>query len=146
MRSFRLYWVALLLLTAPLCQARDVAIIADKSSTASVLGNKDLLKLIKTAKWPDGRKATVFLSDPNSAEGKLFLDKACNMTPGELKLFAETQKGIVILASDEQVVKAVSENPGSIGVVNVFSISSTVKVLKVDGKLPLEQGYVLHGN
>lgn len=146
MRSFILHSVALVLLTPCLCFARDVAVIADKNNAASLLTNKDLLKLVKTAKWPDGRKATIFLSDPNSAEGKLFLDKTCNMTPGELKSFAETQKAIVILASDDQVVKAVSENPGSIGVVNVFSISSTVKVLKVDGKLPLEQGYMLHGN
>ena len=35
---------------------------------------------------------------------------------------------------------------GAIGAVNVYSINSAVKVLRVDGKLPLEQGYLLHGN
>lgn len=88
----------------------------------------------------------LFLKDPGSPDGKLFLDKGCNMTAGELKTIAETNKTVVFLGSDDQVLQAVSATPGAIGVVNVFSISSAVKVLKVDGKLPLEQGYVLHGN
>src|SRR6185312_6833830 len=33
--------------------------------------------------------------------------------------------------------------PGGLGVVDVYSITSTINVLKVDGKLPLEQGYPL---
>jgi hypothetical protein len=31
-------------------------------------------------------------------------------------------------------------------VVDLFSITNDVKVLKIDGKLPVEQGYVLRGN
>jgi len=146
MRCIRLYAVAVLLLAAPFCAARDVAIIADQSTAASALTGKELSKLIKTAKWPDGRKLMLFLKDPGSPDGKLFLDKGCNMTASELKSLAETSKTVVFLGSDDQVLQAVSATPGAIGVVNVFSISSAVKVLKVDGKLPLEQGYVLHGN
>jgi hypothetical protein len=36
--------------------------------------------------------------------------------------------------------------PGAVGLVDVYSINSRVNVLKVDGKLPLEQGYFLQGN
>ena len=149
MRNFRLYCILLALLAPSLCLARDVAVITDKANPSTTVSRTDLLKLLRagTAKWPDGKKVTVYLSNPGSEDGKLLLEKTYKMTPGELKSFAAAQKGnIVILDSDELVVKAVSENPGAIGVVNVYSINSAVKVLRVDGKLPFEQGYLLHAN
>jgi len=139
----------MMLLAPSLCSARDVAVITDKTNPLSSVSNKDLVKLLRTdtAKWSDGRKVIVFLSDPYSADGKLLLEKTYGMKPAALKTFADGQKGgIVILSSDEEVVKAVAGQPGAIGVVNVYSINSAVKVMKVDGKLPLEPGYLLHGN
>jgi hypothetical protein len=51
-----------------------------------------------------------------------------------------------IVDSDEEVIKAVNSIPGSLGVVDVYSINSSVTVLKIDDKSPLEPGYLLHGN
>jgi ABC-type phosphate transport system substrate-binding protein len=136
------------LLMPSLCLARDVAVITDKTNPVSSISNKDLVKLLRTdtSKWPDGKKVIVFLSDLSSPDSQLLLEKTYGMTPGAMKAFADGQKGvIVILNSDEEVVKAVAGQPGAIGVVNVYSINSAVKVVKVDGKLPLEQGYLLHG-
>ena len=148
MRRFALYCISIMLLAPSLCLARDVAVITDKTNPTSTVTNKDLVKLLRTdtAKWPDGKRVIVFLSNPDSDDGKLLLEKTYGMTPAALKTFADGQKGgIVILSSDEEVVKAVAGQPGAIGVVNVYSINSAVKVMKVDGKLPLEQGYLLHG-
>jgi hypothetical protein len=148
MRRLALYSISLLFLSTPVCQARDVAVITDKGNSSAAVTAKDLAKLLRveTPKWPDGKKVTVFLSDPSSADGKVLLEKVYGMTPSALRSFVETQKGvIVILASDEEVLRAVAGQAGAIGVVNVYSITSAVKVLKVDGKLPLEQGYLLHG-
>jgi hypothetical protein len=36
--------------------------------------------------------------------------------------------------------------PGAVGLIDIYSITSGVNVVKVNGKLPLEPGYVLHGN
>jgi hypothetical protein len=33
-----------------------------------------------------------------------------------------------------------------VGIVDVYSINSSVKVLRVDGKLPFDAGYPLKGN
>jgi hypothetical protein len=137
------------LLFPPACLARDVAVITDKKNAASAVSSKQLVKLLRTETraWPDGQKVTVYLSNPSSADGKLLLEKVYKMTLGELQSLAESQKGnIVILGSDELVLRAVAEHPGAVGVVNVYSINSAVTVVKVDGKLPLEQGYLLHGN
>lgn len=149
MRRLKLFLVAVALLTPSLCLARDIALIADKSNPFSSFSNKEVLKMLKneTARWPDGKRITVYLSDPSSADGKLLLEKTYKMTPAELRSLADAQKGgIVILGSDELVLKAVSEHPGALGVVNVYSINSAIKVLKIDQKLPLEQGYLLHAN
>ena len=149
MRSYGLCCIVFVLFMTSLSLARDVAVITDKANASSTVSSKDLLKYLKaeTARWPDGRKVTVYLSDPASSDGKLLLEKTYKMTPFELKTFAQGQNGnIVILGSDDLVLKAVAANPGAIGVVNVYSINSAIKVLKVDGKLPLERGYLLHGN
>ena len=51
-----------------------------------------------------------------------------------------------MVGSDEDLVNQVASLPGAIGVVDVYSINSSVAVIKIAGKLPLEPGYLLHGN
>jgi hypothetical protein len=149
MRNFRFLIFVTVLALAPLCSARDVAVITDKSNGTSAVASADLLKLLKTdmQHWPDGRKVTIFLNDPGSADVRLMFQKVYNMSPDEARKFVDAHKGnIMVMNGDEMVVKAVAQLPGSIGLVNVYSLNSSVKVLRVDGKLPLEQGYLLHGN
>lgn len=142
--------IALVILgSCSLSAARDIAIIVDKTNAAGSLSASDVTKLLKTTTktWPDGKKVTIFLSDPDSADMKVVLQKIYGMSANEVKAFAGSHRGdVIIVNSDELVLKAVQTNPGAIGVVNVYSINSGVKVLKVDGKLPLESGYLFHGN
>ena len=53
---------------------------------------------------------------------------------------------VLVANSDDVLIQAVATNPGAIGLVDVYSITGAVSVLKVDGKSPLEPGYALHGN
>jgi hypothetical protein len=53
---------------------------------------------------------------------------------------------IVVVDSDEALINQVEGTPGAVGLVDVYSITGGVKVLKLAGKLPLEPGYALHGN
>jgi len=132
-----------------LCAARDIAVVVDKTNVAASLSTADLTKMLKTATktWPDGRKVIIFLSDPASADMRVVFQKVYGMSADEVKAFANSHRGeVIVVGSDELVLKAVQTNPGALGVVNVYSINSGVKVLKVDGKLPLESGYLFHGN
>jgi hypothetical protein len=52
----------------------------------------------------------------------------------------------VVVSSDDELVSRVASIPGAVGVVDVYSINSSVAVVKLAGKLPLEPGYLLHGN
>jgi hypothetical protein len=53
---------------------------------------------------------------------------------------------IMVVASDDDLVHRVASTPGAVGLVDVYAINSSVDVIKVGGKLPLEPGYPLHGN
>ena len=141
--------IAIVFFAATLCQARDLAIVVNKSNaTASVTGT-ELEKLLKagTPNWPDGKKVKVFLTDPGSTDNKTILQRVYKMAPAEIKSLLDAHKAeIQVVGSDDLVLMMVSENPGALGIVNVYSITSQVKVLKIDDKLPMEQGYLLHGN
>ncbi|HEY6349482.1 MAG TPA: hypothetical protein VI636_08750 [Candidatus Angelobacter sp.] len=149
MKRVEFLCLAVVLLMASLCAARDLAVITDKGNITSSVSSTDLLKLLKNdmQKWPDGRKVMIFLSNPSSSDAWLLFQKIYNMSVEEARRFADTHKdSIVLMGADDLVLKAVSQQPGSIGVVNVYSLNSSVKVIKVDGKLPFDQGYLLHGN
>ncbi|HEY6251803.1 MAG TPA: hypothetical protein VI685_17735 [Candidatus Angelobacter sp.] len=149
MKRAKILCLAMVLSMASLCAARDLAVITDKGNVTSTVSSTELLKLLKNdmQKWPDGRKVMIFLSNPSSSDAWLLFQKIYNMSVEEARKFANTHKdSIVLMGGDDLVLKAVAQQPGSIGVVNVYSLNSSVKVMKVDGKLPFEQGYLLHGN
>jgi hypothetical protein len=142
------FYVAVVLFLATLCQARDLAVVINKSNSTSSMSAADLQKLLKAvaASWPDGKKVQIFITDPGSAENRSILQRLYEMAPAEIKNLQPHKVDIQIVGSDEIVLTMVTQNPGALGLVNVYSITSQVKVLKIDGKLPLEQGYLLHGN
>lgn len=149
MHRARTFSVAVVLFAATICQARDLAIVVNKSNSTTTVTAADLEKLLKTAtpNWPDGKKVKIFLTDPGSSDSKNILQRVYKLAPVEIKSLIDAHKAdIQVVSSDEIVLTMVSQNPGAIGIVNVYSITSQVKVLKIDEKLPMEQGYLLHGN
>jgi hypothetical protein len=47
-------------------------------------------------------------------------------------------------ATDAGVIDLVESTPGAVGLVEVNSINGSINVVKVDGKLPTEAGYLPH--
>jgi hypothetical protein len=148
--------LALLLLSgATLALAKDVALIANKGGSVSAITIPDLVKLCKaqTNRWPDGKSVTLVMRDPGSPEMKMVLEKLYSMTPEAVnELIATANHGrmnhpaIIVVTSDDEIVKKVAGTPGAVGLVDVYAINSSVDVMKVAGKLPFEPGYPLHGN
>jgi hypothetical protein len=131
------------------CFASDAALIAHRDSAASAINSADLVKLLKSdsPKWPDGTRMVIILGDPASVESRVLLTKIFRVAEPDTAAFLDTHKdSFLILRSEDMVLKAVASRPGAIGIVNVYAINAAVKVLRVDGKLPLEPGYLLHGN
>ncbi len=135
--------------------ARDLAVVSNKANSLSVITLPDLVKVCKaqTNRWPDGKPVTLIMRAPSAPEMKLFLEKVYELPEAQVKdLIATANHGranhpaIMIVESDEDLVNKVASIPGAVGVVDVYAINSSVSVVKLAGKLPLEPGYLLHGN
>jgi len=140
---------------APAAKAKDLAVISNKINGLQTIALADLVKVCKgdMHNWPDGRPVTFIMRDPMAPEMKLMVQKVYELKPEEVKeLVAGANHGrmnhpaIVIVHSDEEVVARVQSVPGAVGVVDVYSITGGVAVVKVAGKNPFEPGYLLHGN
>lgn len=138
-----------------LASARDLAVVSNKTNSLTTITLPDLVKVCKaqTNRWPDGKAVTLIMRAPSDPEMKLFLEKVYELPESEVKdLIATANHGrtnhpaIMIVDSDEDLVNKVASIPGAVGVVDVYAINSSVAVVKVAGKLPLEPGYLLHGN
>ncbi|HEV3307845.1 MAG TPA: hypothetical protein VGZ91_15515 [Candidatus Sulfotelmatobacter sp.] len=152
-RIFRLF--IFIMLGASLAAARDLAVVSNKSNSVGAIAIPDLVKLCKaqTTHWPDGKPITFVMRVPTSPEMKMVLDKIYGMSQTEVtSLIVNANHGrtnhpaILVVATDEDLVNQVASLPGAVGVVDVYSINSSVAVVKIGGKLPLEPGYLLHGN
>jgi ABC-type phosphate transport system substrate-binding protein len=144
-----------LLLAAALASARDLAVVSNKSNSVAAVTIAELIKVCKaeTNRWPDGKPVTFVMRSPSTPEMKIVLEKIYGMSQSELSSLIVSSNharanhpAILIATSDEELVNAVSSTPGAVGVVDVYSINSSVSVVKIGGKLPLEPGYLLHGN
>ena len=157
MRGVRqlVFLVALITACAHFCAAKDIAVIVNKGNASKNLTSAELTKMCRLTarKWPGGRPILVVMRDPSSPEMKLVLRKVYGLSAEEVRdLLAagshdRTQgPAVLFVDSDEVLVKMVATNPGAIGLVDVYSITGAINVLKIDGKSPLEPGYTLHGN
>jgi hypothetical protein len=63
---------------------------------------------------------------------------------GARAFIAAHKQHFALTNSDEEVLRLVSSMPGAVGMVDVRAVDSRVKVLKVDGRLPLEKAYLPH--
>jgi ABC-type phosphate transport system substrate-binding protein len=152
-RALRVF--VLVLLSASSAAARDLALVSNKANSTSSVTVADLVKVCKaqTNRWPDGKPITVMMRAPSAPEMMIVLAKIYGLSEKEVSdLIASANHGranhpaIMIVSSDEELVNKVASTPGAVGVVDVYSINSSVAVVKIAGKLPLEPGYLLHGN
>jgi ABC-type phosphate transport system substrate-binding protein len=140
---------------ASLAAARDIALVSNKSNAVGALTVNELVRLCKaqTTHWPDGKPVTFVMRSPSAPEMKVILEKVYGMSENELNSLIVTSNhgrpahpAILVATSDDELLNKVASTPGAIGVVDVYSINSSVAVVKIGGKLPLEPGYLLHGN
>ena len=73
------------------------------------------------------------------------LEHLNKMSAVEWKAFLAAHKdSITFVNTDADVLKTVQAEPGAIGLVEVHSVDGSIKVIQVDGKRPMESGYLPH--
>ncbi|MFZ3368078.1 MAG: substrate-binding domain-containing protein [Candidatus Sulfotelmatobacter sp.] len=128
------------------CFAHHMAVVVDKDNNVGNVTSVHLSRIFRSEvkKWPDG-KAIVLVLHKDSAGETETLQRLIKMSPGELKaLIAAHKDSIQMVDSDADVLKIVQSTPGAIGLVDVRSVDNTINVVRVDGKLPMESGYLPH--
>jgi hypothetical protein len=131
---------------------KNMAVVAPAGSKLQDVPLAELAKLCKGTQktWADGRSFTLVMKDPESPELHVAVQKLFGVSASELKSsiakLNETRTVVRIVESDDDLLRAVEATPGAVGILDVYAINSTVKVLRVDGKLPFDAGYALKGN
>ena len=133
--------------------ATDFAVIVHNGNPVKGLALADLGKIFrgKTAAWPNGRNIALVVRDPNSPAMKFILEKVLGVSADEGKAALNDSSrnksgaSVIFVSSDQDVVKSVETTPGGIGIIDVYNITSGVKVIRIDDKQPFDPGYVLKG-
>jgi len=136
--------------------ARTFAAVVHPSNPTHNLRLRDLLSLFEgdSRQWPNGSGVVLVERDTGSAPFQYLMGRLLNTTPGEYKrrlqnieYRGESPVSIKILNSDAAACQFVFNVPSAIAIVETGSLASpacgTVRVLRIDGKLPGEEGYRL---
>ena len=128
------------------CFAHHMAVVVDKDNKVQNVTSAQLARILKgeVKKWPDGKNVVIVLHN-SSPEEITTLQHIGKMTePGLKTLLASRKDSVQRVESDANVISAVAATPGAIGFVEEHSITDRVSVVRVDGKLPMESGYLPH--
>ncbi len=128
------------------CFAHHTAVVVNKENAIENLTSVHLSKIIRgeVKKWPDGKNIVLVLHKESAGETET-LERLNKMSDAEWKSFLVAHKdSILFVDTDADVLKAVQTEPGAIGLIEVHSIDNSISVVKVDGKLPMEFGYLPH--
>lgn len=128
------------------CFAHHMAVVVNKANGVAEISSAHLSKIfrLEVRKWQDGTDIVLLVHKDSSGE-LLTLERLNHMSSSELKSFISAhQEAFTMLDSDADVLHLVETTPGAVGLVDVRSINDQVNILKVGGKLPMEDGYLPH--
>ena len=130
----------------------DLAIVVAKDRALDNLTSEDLKKIFRAekSKGSDGVRFVILARDPGSPERNAALADIYQMEESDYsKYFLQaTFIGLVQtapkeLSSPEAVRRYLAHAAGGIGYLRATDADDSVKIVKVDGKLPGEPGYAL---
>lgn len=131
---------------------QNLAIIVNTTNPVENLAMEDLRKVFlgERSHWPNGRRITLVMMDPAQPERKVVLREIYGMSEKDLNqhFIQGVFTGAVFvspktLVTPSEVLKFVFNVPGAIGYVSASDLDKSVKVLRVDGRLPDDKDYRL---
>jgi len=129
---------------------QSLAIIVNQSNPVENFSFADLRKIFlgERSHWPNGRRITLVMMDPVQPERKVILREIYGMNEKDLSnhFIQGVFTGTVMvspktLATPSEVLKFVFNVPGAIGYLRAADVDGSVKVLRVDGRLPEDKDY-----
>jgi len=137
----------------PTASEQNLAVVVNLSNPIENLSMAELRNLFlgERSHWPNGRRITLVMMEPGQPERAAVLGLICQMNESDFKnhflrgLFTgEVFVSPKTLATPVGVRKFVFNVPGAIGYLRATDVDASVKVIRVDERLPEEKGYRLH--
>ena len=132
-------------------QNGDVAVVVNQNNPISNLSRDEVRKLFAGEKqlWRPGLPVKIFVRAPGAGE-RVVLLAMLDMSESEYKQYwfsqvlrKEARDEPVALFSNAMQRQAIEVYPGAIALVSVRDVAGGMKVVRVDGRAPGEQGYPL---
>lgn len=133
-------------------QGFTVAIVVHPDAQVSDLTFDELRKIFMAQQqfWRDNSRITLLVRAPVAAERKMVLEKIYRMSEDQFRQFwigkmfrADVASGPKIVYSSEMARELVTAIPGAITFLPLDAVTANVKVVRINGKLPTDAGYIL---
>lgn len=142
---------------APVASADDaastpIAIVVHKDTVVDNLSLQDLRNIFLANQqfWPDRTRIILLVRAPKSDERDFVLNRIYQMDEAQFRQYwiakmfrAEVPRGPKIVFSNDMAIDLVVAIPGSISFIAANEVTDSVRVIRVDGKLPSDDGYPL---
>jgi phosphate transport system substrate-binding protein len=134
------------MISAAPCFAHHMAVVVSKQNGVTALSSAQLGKIFRaeTKKWPDGTSIQLVLHRASTGEA-ITLQRLNKMSAQQWQNWiAEHRDSVKLVDSDADVLTYVESTPGAVGLVDVRFVNDHVNIIRVDGKVPMEDGYLPH--
>lgn len=151
-------WLALLVAAllaggaAVAAESSAIAIVVHRSAPADDLSLQQLRSIFLADQqfWNDRTRITLLVRAPQSDERDFVLNRIYQMSESQFRQYwiakmfrAEIPRGPKIVFSTDMTLDLVVAIPGSISFIRASEVNDSVKIVRIDGKLPDEDGYPL---
>lgn len=134
----------------------SLAIVVNRTNPVENLSFSELRKIFlgEQTHWSNGRRITIVMFEPGNSERQAVLVQIYKMGEKDFNNYflhgmftGEIHAAPKALPSSGEVLKFVLNVPGAIGYVRAPDVNDTVKVVRVESRLPSEKDYQLrlHG-
>jgi ABC-type phosphate transport system substrate-binding protein len=129
-----------------------IAIVVHEDTDVSDLSMTELRNIFLANKqfWADRSRIILLVRAPQSDERDFVLNTIYQMDEAQFRQYwiakmfrAEIPRGPKIVFSTDMTLDLVVAIPGSISFIRADQVTDAVKVVRVDGKLPSDEGYPL---
>jgi len=129
-----------------------IAIVVHKNTEVDDLSLHELRNIFMANQqfWPDRKRIILLVRAPKSEERDFVLNTIYQMDEAQFRQYwiakmfrAEVPRGPKIVFSTDMMLELVVAIPGSISFINASEVTDDVRVVRIDGKLPTEEGYPL---
>lgn len=148
--------MALLIGSGRAASGQSYAVVVHPSNPATNLRLADLRGFFSGAvkQWPNGSRVVLVARDYGSAAYQFLMRRVLNMSPAEyrrhlasIEFAGEAPVTLKVLNSEAAACKFVYNVPGSIALIEANSLQAPechgVETLRIESKLPSEEGYRL---